>query len=401
MHPLLRQQLRAHLGVSEDDLPADLAAFVQAIDVTYRHNDEQPPPFIDDKPLPAPHETHARLRSVLRALPDAVMTLEKDGRIVDVHADNKSMPERKVLGRNLRGLLDEKESTKALNEVEGCLRDRAVRQFKAQRQQANGLQLFEVRLAPYDEDSVIAIVRDVTAYQSLHSTSLRSEHAAWLRLAHDINNPLTTVITNLVLISEDTTSPHTAKTNELVSEAIIGSHRIRDVVASLRAATSGPQGTTQPATSQGRPTTSQPTARPTALHEQPPLSEPSMSAKAGSARVLIIEDEPMVARGIARALRSYETVIQSHAEEAVQHILDRVAYDVIICDLMMPGMTGMQVYDAVVAQRPELASRFVFISGGTVDRTPSSFFKRVTNTHLEKPFDPSALRTAVAEVANG
>jgi CheY-like chemotaxis protein len=71
-------------------------------------------------------------------------------------------------------------------------------------------------------------------------------------------------------------------------------------------------------------------------------------------------------------------------------------FDLILCDLSMSGMSGQQCYEAVRRQRPALADRFVFITGGASDAA-QAFLDSVSNARTEKPFDPDNLRTQVRE----
>jgi CheY-like chemotaxis protein len=81
------------------------------------------------------------------------------------------------------------------------------------------------------------------------------------------------------------------------------------------------------------------------------------------------------------------------------------SYDVILCDLMMPELTGMELHAQLEAARPERARRMVFITGGAYTPVAKAFLERVSNPRVEKPFDPEALRAQVrewvAQKANG
>jgi CheY-like chemotaxis protein len=73
------------------------------------------------------------------------------------------------------------------------------------------------------------------------------------------------------------------------------------------------------------------------------------------------------------------------------------SYDVILCDLMMPEMTGMELHAQLETTQPERAARMVFVTGGAYTPAAMSFLERVPNPRLEKPFDPENLRTQVRE----
>ncbi len=113
--------------------------------------------------------------------------------------------------------------------------------------------------------------------------------------------------------------------------------------------------------------------------------------------VLVVDDEIEVGRSIERILgRDHDVVTVSRGETALELIPDR-AWDIVLCDLMMPEMTGMDVYHQAVALKPDLSRRFVFLTGGTFDEAIRAFLHAIPNGLLEKPFDTRDLRALVAE----
>jgi CheY-like chemotaxis protein len=67
-------------------------------------------------------------------------------------------------------------------------------------------------------------------------------------------------------------------------------------------------------------------------------------------------------------------------------------YDVILCDLMMPGMTGMELFEVLRREYPVLSKRVVFMTGGVSMLRVSEFLESVPNAKFEKPFDIAELR---------
>ncbi|HVI24335.1 MAG TPA: response regulator [Myxococcales bacterium] len=113
-------------------------------------------------------------------------------------------------------------------------------------------------------------------------------------------------------------------------------------------------------------------------------------------RVLVVDDEPMVGSSIRRLLgRDHEVVVVQSGKEAVARIAAGERYDVVLCDLLMPEMTGMDVHADLHARDPELARRMVFLSGGAVTQRARDFYEQVPNPKLEKPFDVARLREIV------
>ena len=125
-----------------------------------------------------------------------------------------------------------------------------------------------------------------------------------------------------------------------------------------------------------------------------------MNARRG--RVLVVDDEPMVGSSIRRLLgRDHDVVVVQSGKEAVAKIAAGERYDVVLCDLLMPEMTGMDVYADFKSRDPDLARRMVFLSGGAVTQKARDFYEQVPNTKIEKPFDAARLRAVVQGFVKG
>ncbi|MEM1413353.1 MAG: response regulator [Myxococcota bacterium] len=119
------------------------------------------------------------------------------------------------------------------------------------------------------------------------------------------------------------------------------------------------------------------------------------------ARVLVIDDEHLVGRSISRALRQHEVDVLSRGNEAIERLMQPsgAAYDLVFCDLMMPEVSGMEVYEAVHAVYPDRASRFVFMTGGAFTPRARAFLEQIENRCIDKPFDLATLRAIALERA--
>ena len=74
-------------------------------------------------------------------------------------------------------------------------------------------------------------------------------------------------------------------------------------------------------------------------------------------------------------------------------------FDLILCDLMMPVMTGVELYEHLRAQDPELARRVVFMTGSAlVPGKVEDFLRSVPNLRLEKPFGMPELQSVIVQV---
>lgn len=118
-------------------------------------------------------------------------------------------------------------------------------------------------------------------------------------------------------------------------------------------------------------------------------------------RVLVVDDEPALARAIQRSLRGYEVELVHDGAEALVRLGEAPEPDLILCDLMMPGLTGPAVFEAVGRLRPHLQARFLFLTGGAFTEEGRAFIQRMGPRVLEKPFLPSALRARVAAELRG
>jgi len=115
-------------------------------------------------------------------------------------------------------------------------------------------------------------------------------------------------------------------------------------------------------------------------------------------RVLVIDDEPALAAMIVRLLEGDCFVdVAIKARDGLERLLRAAPpYDVILCDLMMPDLTGMDLFAEVARRDASLEDRFVFMTGGAFTPRAADFLARVKNRRLEKPFDRVALQAAVA-----
>ncbi|MFO0758799.1 MAG: ATP-binding protein [Byssovorax sp.] len=109
-------------------------------------------------------------------------------------------------------------------------------------------------------------------------------------------------------------------------------------------------------------------------------------------RVLVIDDEPVLAQALGRALEpEFDVTVLSSGREARRVLVEGTPFDVILCDLIMPEVTGMDLHEDLRASRPELCERMIFMTGGTFTARARTFLAGVNNPVLEKPFDLDTL----------
>jgi two-component system cell cycle sensor histidine kinase/response regulator CckA len=132
---------------------------------------------------------------------------------------------------------------------------------------------------------------------------------------------------------------------------------------------------------------------PPATREKPPTLRPP-TVRQG--RVLVVDDDPLVGASLRRVLsREHDVTVVTNGKEALEVLLAGSTFDVILCDLMMPHMTGMDLHAELTHKMPEVTDRMVFITGGAFTAAAREFLDTVANQRLEKPFAPQNLRGVV------
>jgi PAS domain S-box-containing protein len=114
------------------------------------------------------------------------------------------------------------------------------------------------------------------------------------------------------------------------------------------------------------------------------------------ARVLVIDDEQAVGRSIAMLLApEYDVTCATRAKDALARLGAGERYDAIVCDVMMPEMTGIDFYEQLGAIAPEEQRRIVFLTGGAFTPQARDFLAAADRPHLDKPFSERDLRRAI------
>jgi CheY-like chemotaxis protein len=127
----------------------------------------------------------------------------------------------------------------------------------------------------------------------------------------------------------------------------------------------------------------------------PPSKAPASDRRA---RILIVDDEALVARAISRHLRDHDVRIARSGREALEIIDSGEYFDLILCDVMMPDLSGMDVYSAVEQRHPDLRKRIVFMTGATFTDRALEFCSAVPNTVLPKPLETTRVLDILDEL---
>ncbi len=124
-----------------------------------------------------------------------------------------------------------------------------------------------------------------------------------------------------------------------------------------------------------------------------PVAAASLAREEGarataSGSVLVIDDEPLVARALCRQLEDagFRTEQVNDAASAATLLLGATPFDLVYCDLMMKGMTGMDLYDLLAAKAPQRLPSVVFMTGGAFTERAAAFLADHPESFVEKPF---------------
>jgi PAS domain S-box-containing protein len=229
--------------------------------------------------------------------------------------------------------------------------------------------------------AVLAYVRDVTDRAKLRARLVQADRVTSIAtmaagVAHEINNPLAVTTLAVDVLARRVHSEDA----QLVEQVRSGVDRIAAIVRELGLVFGGQAPSDEV------------------------LSAPSeaKTAQDGAVglRVLVVDDEPLIVRSVTAMLRRQMIVVgETDSARALELILEGPGFDVIVCDIMMPGLTGADLHERVAKERPGHEVRFVFITGGAYTASASAYFERIPNLRLMKPFKPAELILAIERVA--
>jgi CheY-like chemotaxis protein len=131
--------------------------------------------------------------------------------------------------------------------------------------------------------------------------------------------------------------------------------------------------------------------------EAPASPRPPEVSSTRRARLLLIDDEQLILRSLRRVLgQDHEVHAVESGEEALELLARRERFDLILCDLLMPSMSGMELHQRACAIDPELDACFVFMSGNAFTDESSEFASAMRGRILNKPFDAVAVQRVLA-----
>ncbi|MHB8873912.1 MAG: response regulator [Myxococcaceae bacterium] len=115
-------------------------------------------------------------------------------------------------------------------------------------------------------------------------------------------------------------------------------------------------------------------------------------------RILLVDDYAPFATSLGMALSvEHDVEVTGSGAEALAS-LETPGFDAVLCDVMMPGMSGIEVYQKVQQASPRLAKRFVFLTAGVLSEEAHTFLAEAGNPTMRKPFELQALCETLAQL---
>jgi signal transduction histidine kinase/CheY-like chemotaxis protein len=126
-----------------------------------------------------------------------------------------------------------------------------------------------------------------------------------------------------------------------------------------------------------------------------PLGRPARTRR----RVLVVDDETRLLRALSGLLGQWHEVHTAESGERALAVLQERPFDVILCDLMMQGIDGMQLHELVKSAHPGLEDRMIFMTGGAFTKRAKTFLAPLKDRRLDKPFELETLLAMIDSVA--
>ncbi len=127
-------------------------------------------------------------------------------------------------------------------------------------------------------------------------------------------------------------------------------------------------------------------------------SIPPRLAARPTGRFLVIDDEVAIARTYCRLLGTDQCVTCLSGAEALAMLRAGERFDAILCDVMMPETSGLDVYNALLSIEPEQTKRMIFVTGGAFTNRARHFLASLPNSVIQKPFETAYLFGCVERV---
>ena len=128
--------------------------------------------------------------------------------------------------------------------------------------------------------------------------------------------------------------------------------------------------------------------------------KPTVVRRAPRSRVLIVDDDLSVAESLKQALEHHDANIAVSGEAALKELAS-ANFDVIVCDIMMPGMTGLELFERLADLPRDYQRRVIFITGGVLTESTRTNLVNTGVPWLEKPISAGQLEAAIVQILTG
>jgi CheY-like chemotaxis protein len=116
-------------------------------------------------------------------------------------------------------------------------------------------------------------------------------------------------------------------------------------------------------------------------------------------RVLVIDDEVPIGKFIRRMLgKNVDVMTETSARAGLDRLLSHERFDLVLCDVMMPEMTGIDLYDELRKKHPGLLRRVFFMTGGAFTPRAQEFLDAIGAARIDKPIERARLMSLLATV---
>jgi signal transduction histidine kinase/CheY-like chemotaxis protein len=118
-----------------------------------------------------------------------------------------------------------------------------------------------------------------------------------------------------------------------------------------------------------------------------------------SVRVLVVDDDERVARMLLRRLQGHDVRHVQDAESAISLLMDGSSFDLVLCDVVMPTCSGVELFQRVREDDPDRVTSWVFMTGGALSPADRAFLEAETIPCLLKPVSDEDLHGALSAIA--
>jgi CheY-like chemotaxis protein len=120
------------------------------------------------------------------------------------------------------------------------------------------------------------------------------------------------------------------------------------------------------------------------------------TASSRRARVLVIDDEPVLLRGLKRSLSDHDVMTASSVKQGSQ-LYNNPEFDIVFCDLMMPELNGLEFYTRLTALGPTHAERLVLMTGGVFADRLGCTLAEIPSPCILKPFKHGEIERLISQ----